>query len=276
MPDYAPVAVGIALLVALFWPTLHFWAFEYRPDEYYAHGPIVPFLIGFLIWTDRRRIAAIPVRACYPALAGLIPSLALQVYAVKMGLLAIMSYSLVLSIWFTVLLLVGSALTRRLVFPLAFILLMVPLPGPMLNDLTLHLQDLSTVGASHLLSMLTYTNTCSGNIIQMENYKFFVDVPCSGFKTVLALLTFNAFFAKLVDGGTWRRIVLFLISVPLALAINTARIALIGFVGESFSDQAAHVFHDYSGMITLVLGFCALFALAKVLGCRRFAEWELF
>jgi exosortase/archaeosortase family protein len=58
--------------------------------------------------------------------------------------------------------------------------------------------------------------------------------------------------------------------------INGLRIALIGMVGECISSEAAHVFHDYSGIITLVLGFAVLFSIAKALGCRKFAGWDMF
>ncbi|MCW3061951.1 MAG: hypothetical protein JWQ02_3772, partial [Capsulimonas sp.] len=46
--------------------------------------------------------------------------------------------------------------------------------------------------------------------------------------------------------------------------------------GECISADAAHTFLDWSGMITLVLGFIVLFSLAKVLGCRKFAGWPIF
>jgi exosortase/archaeosortase family protein len=110
----------------------------------------------------------------------------------------------------------------------------------------------------------------------MDDYSLFVDVPCSGFKLLLALLTFSAAFAFLVDGTKAKRLALFAFSVPLALLVNSVRIALIGVVGECVGAPAAHLFHDWSGLITLTLGFAALFGLAKGLGCRTFAGWAIF
>ena len=89
-------------------------------------------------------------------------------------------------------------------------------------------------------------------------------------------MTFSAAFAFLVSGSRAKRLLLFAFSLPLALAVNSVRIALIGVVGECVGTPAAHVFHDYSGLITLTLGFAALFALAKGLGCRTFAGWAIF
>ena len=165
---------------------------------------------------------------------------------------------------------------RTAAFPLGFLAMMMPFPGPVLNDLTRGLQDLSTTGAAVLLNLVTFHNVHTGYQIAMDNFVLFVDVPCSGFKTLLALITFNAFFARMLDGSIGKRILLFLTCLPLALAINIVRIALIGIVGETVGDDAAHIFHDYSGLITLVLGFAVLFTAARMFGCRKFAGLVLF
>ena len=127
-----------------------------------------------------------------------------------------------------------------------------------------------------MLHLMTFSTHLVGNVIHMENYSLFVDVPCSGFKLLLAMLTFSAAFAYLVDGAAPAAMALFLFSLPLSLLVNSVRIALIGVVGECIGPDAAHVFHDWSGLITLVLGFTALFALAKGFGCRTFAGWAIF
>ncbi len=146
-------------------------------------------------------------------------------------------------------------MSAPLLFPLLFFWLMAPLPGPLLNDATLHAQMTSTVLADKILHLMTFSTHLDGKVIHMEDYSLFVDVPCSGFKLLLALLTFSAAFAYLVDGKPARRLALFLFSLPLSLAVNSVRIALIGVVGECVGPDAAHVFHDWSGMITLVARF---------------------
>jgi exosortase len=181
-----------------------------------------------------------------------------------------------LIVWSSVWLALGTAFVRAFWAPLVFLSLMVPLPGPLLNDATLKLQMVSTLFANKLLHLMTFKTALQGNVIQMDNFDLFVDVPCSGFKTLISLLTFSAAFAYLVDGSRNKRILLFLICIPLALVINSVRIALIGVVGDCISDAAAHVFHDWSGVITLILGFTLLFSVAKAFGCRTFAGWAIF
>lgn len=272
-----PFAVAVALLAILVRPILGWWWWEWTmPESYYAHAPIIPFLVGLMLWYRRDALKAVPKTPCPAALLVLVPALALLVLAVKTELEAVESASFLLTLWSAVWLALGTRFMRTAAFPLAFLALMAPLPGPVLNDGTLRLQMMSTAFANKLLHLLTFSTVLHGNVIQMDNFDLFVDVPCSGFKLLLSLLTFDAAFAYLVDGAPRKRLLLFLFAAPLALVVNAVRVTLIGVVGDCISPAAAHVFHDWSGMITLVLGFVALFSLAKVLGCRKFAGWAIF
>jgi exosortase len=273
----APFAAAAALLAWLAWPLLSWWAYEFtKPESYYAHAPIIPFFVALMLWHHREAIAAAPKKPNYFAFVVLLPSLFLLVFAIKRDMFAIMSSAFLLCVWSSVWLVCGNAFVKVVAIPMAFLAFMAPLPGPVLNDATLRIQMMSTVFANKILHLLTFNTHLDGSVIEMENFSLFVDVPCSGFKTLLALLTFSGAFAYLVDGSPIKRAGIFLLSLPLSLVINSVRIALIGVVGECISADAAHTFHDWSGMITLVLGFIVLFSLAKVLGCRKFAGWPIF
>jgi len=272
-----PFVVAGALLLALAWPVLRFWAFEWtKPESYYEHGPLVPLIAALMLWHRRDALRAVPKAPAPLALILLLPALALLVFALKLQAEFLESSGLLLTVVGGVWLALGGRFLRAAAVPLAFLWLMAPLPGPLLNDATQRIQMASTVLANQILHLLTFGTTLTGNLIQMEDFSLFVDVPCSGFKLLLSLLTFGAAFAYLVDGGPARRLWLFAFTLPLSLLVNSVRVALIGVVGECVSPAAAHTFHDWSGMITLVLGFTALFGLAKGLGCRTFAGWAIF
>jgi len=272
-----PFALAALLLTMLAWPVLRFWAYEYtKPESYYGHAPLIPFIAALMLWHRRTALAAVVKKPAMIALGLLVPALALLVFALKVQAEALESTGLLLTVTAGVWLVLGTAWVRAARFPLSFVWLLAPLPGPVLNDTTQRVQMLSTVLADKLLHAAGFGTTLTGNVIQMEDYSLFVDVPCSGFKLLLALLTFSAAFAFLVDGTVKKRLLLFGFSLPLSLLVNSVRIALIGVVGECAGMQAARVFHDWSGILTLSLGFIALFGLAKGLGCRTFAGWAIF
>ena len=256
---------------------LTWWYWEYtRPESYYAHAPLIPAMAAFMLWHQRARLAAVDKQPWLPAILVVALSVALLVISVKGDMRSVESISFLLTAWGGVLLALGPKFFKAAYFPLLFLVLMAPMPAPLLNDSTLHLQMWSTQLASRILDLTGFANTQIGNRIHIDNFTFDVDVPCSGFKTLLALLTFNAFLAYMLDGSLFRRVLLFILCSPLALLINGVRIALIGMVGECFGTPAAHVFHDYSGIIVLMLGFVLLFSVARSLGCRKFAGWDIF
>lgn len=268
----------VVCLTAVAWPMLLWWKWEYtKPESYYGFAAFVPAIVGFMLWARRKELAEAPKKPFVPALALVGLFLALLVVAVKQEMQAIMSGAFLLTIASAVWALFGTRMLRGpAAFPLIYLWLMAPLPGPLLNDMTLGVQRLSTVGAAKLLGLLMLHPHQDGNLIHLENYTLNVDVPCSGFKLLLTLLTFSSAFAYLTDTSLGKRWALFLVSLPLSVLVNSIRIALIGIVGECLGASAAVTFHDWSGLISLVLCAFFLFGIAKALKCKTFAGQPIF
>lgn len=274
----AGVALFVGFLTALALPMLKWWRWEYtKPDSYYGYATFVPAIVAFMLWARRKELAAAPKAPFKPALVLTGVFLALLLVAVKQEMQAVMSGAFLLTIFCATWSLIGTrAVKGPALFPLLYLWLMAPLPGPLLNDLTLNVQRLSTIGAAKLLTILFFHPVQDGNIIRMENFTLHVDVPCSGFKLLLTLLTFSSAFAYLTDTTLLKRWALFLWSLPLSVFVNSVRIMMIGVVGECIGSDAAHTFHDWSGMISLVLCAALLFGTAKALKCRTFAGQPIF
>ena len=271
------LASGLGLLLALSWPMPQHLYREYTQFEsYYAYGPVIPFLVGFMLWHRRAALREAPRKPCWAALAVLVPSVALLIWSSGQELAWVMDNSFLLCVWSGIWLVMGTRWTRTAAFPLAFLLWMAPLPGPLLNDATYSSQHFCTQAAAQMLHIFGFHPVINGSIIQLDNFSLFVDVPCSGLKNLLSLMMISAAFAYLLDGRPARRIALFLFSVPLSIAVNVTRLTLLGVVGECFGTHAAHVFHDWDGLLSLVLGVTALFWFARRIGCRTFAGWPLF
>jgi exosortase len=269
--------VAVGLLIAVAWPVLTTWVSTYgQQDSDYAYGFIVPFLVGLMLWHRRSALAEAGLRPCPGALVLLLPALALLELSLKRQFSTLSSFSLLISLWAAVWLLLGTQWVRAAAFPLAFLMWMAPLPGPIIHDSTYSCQQLSTVLANRALHLLTFPTSLSGNVITMDTFVLFVDVPCSGMKLLLTMLMFGSVFAWLTDGSGWRRVGLFLATFPLSLAVNTLRITVLGILGDSFGAPVEHLFHDTSGLLTVAIGLVILFWIARRIGCRNFAGWPLF
>ncbi len=265
-----------AALLALAWPVLVPWTSAYlQPNSYYAYGPVIPAIVALMLWHRREALRSVPKAPDYKALLLLLPALGLMLIGEKHDLIAVASLGFLLTLWSGVWLVLGLKWVRAAAFPLAFILWMAPLPGPILHEATFSSQQLCTVLANQTLHLLTFQTSLSGNVITLENFALFVDEPCSGFRLLLTLLMVSAAFAWLADGPPRRRLVLFACSFPLAIVVNVVRLTVLAVVGESFGARAEHTIHDPSGLLMVALGLVALFAIARRIGCRTFAGLPL-
>jgi exosortase len=266
------LAAYIGLLILLYHRAMFSWYVEWTMNgSYYAHGVFVPFFVAAMIWRDREKIRRIPVERCWWGLAPIILAALLMVHAYRAEVTMTHSISFMLMLIGTLLLATGWKMTRLLLLPVLFLVTMIPfIPNQVISRLAFPIQLMSAKMASSLLSVTGFGNTRYGTQIEMEHYTLNVEVPCSGFKTLVGLMSFSGAFAYLVEAAMWKRWFLFLLAVPLAIVVNGVRITLIGLVGELFSSKAASSFHDWSGFLVLILGFMVLFGSARLLRCETF------
>ncbi len=272
LPFLLPFVVGIALIVMLYTPAFKWWYEEWTaPGSFYAHAIFVPFFVAVMIWRDRKKLAEAPAEPSWSGLILVVPAMLLLLVGKRLDVTVLQSFSFMMMVFAVSLLVFGKAKTRLLLFPLCFIIMMMPLiPDQLISTIAFPIQLLSAKLATGFLNLMTLHSVQLGTMIKMDNYMMSVELPCSGFKTLVSLLTFTAAFAYLVDGAMWKRWTLFFVTIPLSLFINALRITLIGVVGELISMKAAGIFHDYSGFIVLTLAFLFLFNFARVLKCERF------
>lgn len=272
-----PWIAALVLVSVLYASTFRWWYYEWiTPGTYYAHAIFVPFFVGVMVWRSRERLAAARWRPSWTGLLLVAIAAALLLMAKRSEVPTVKSFSFVILIVGAAILLLGSARTRLLLFPLLFIVTMMPLvPDQLINTIAFPIQITSARIAAVILNLFTLHAVREGTMLQMDSYTLAVELPCSGFKTLVGLLTFAAAFAYLVEAATWKRWTLFLVTIPLSLVINAVRIALIGAVGELGSTAAAATFHDYSGMIVITLAFCFLYGFARLLRCDRFLGMPL-
>ena len=269
---YLPFLTAVALIFALYWTTFSWWWNEWTaPGSFYAHALFVPFFVAVMVARNRERLKEVAWRPTWLGAPLIVLSMALLMLAQRGDVTVVKSLSFILMMLGSSLMLLGRAWTRVLLFPLLFIVMMMPLiPDQLINQIAFPIQITSAKIATLLLNAVTLHSEQHGTMIQMESYKMAVELPCSGFKTLVSLLTFCAAFAYLVEGATWKRWTLFLTTIPLSLFINALRITMIGVCGEVISAKAAATFHDYSGFIVLILAFLFLFNFARVLRCESF------
>jgi exosortase len=228
--------------------------------EDYQHGFLIAPLALYFAYERRWDLEDAPVRGSW---LGLIP-LSIGVLSLAIGRLGTELMTMRSAFIFTliglVLLLLGREIFKILAFPLFFLFLMVPLPQSIVNTIAFPLQLIAAKFAVLSLQQLGIPALVEGNIIHLAHTQLFVHEACSGLRSLMALVTLGVVFAYFFKRGVlWAQILLVASTIPIAIAVNSFRVALTGYLAHHFGEEAAGgVIHDFQGVITFGMAFFLL------------------
>jgi exosortase len=235
-------------------------------DPNYSHGIVVPIFAGWVIWRERKRFAAAPVE---PSNAGLL----VIIGALGVLILGVFGAELFLSRTSLLFLLAGFAIYFRgwkffrvALFPWVVLFLMIPLPAIIFNQIAMPLQFEASKLATGMLGILGVPVLREGNIIQLPAISLDVVEACSGIRSLVSLITLATFYGYLCEPRIWKRVLLILAAIPIAVFANGVRIMGSGLLGQYWSpDKAQGFFHEFSGALIFVVSLITLLALHQAL-----------
>jgi len=164
-------------------------------------------------------------------------------------------------VWF----LGGRASLRALAFPLAFLLLMIPLPALIFNKIAFPLQLFASQAGAGVLELAGVPVFREGNILQLATTKLEVAEACSGIRSLVSLLTLAIVLGQFSLQRRWTRVALALAAVPVAIVTNAMRVAGTGLAAHFWSPEVAEgVYHAFSGWAVFALAFAALLAAQRL------------
>jgi exosortase len=151
-------------------------------------------------------------------------------------------------------------------FPLAFLLLMIPIPAIIFNQIAFPLQLLASRFGEVVLTIAGVPVLREGNVITLSNTTLEVAEACSGIRSLISLLTLAIVYGYAIDRRNWARVALALASIPVAIVANGVRVAGTGIAAHFVGPEAAQgFFHEFSGWLVFVVAFVMLFAVQRVI-----------
>jgi exosortase len=155
---------------------------------------------------------------------------------------------------------------RAILFPWLFLLLMIPIPAIVFNQITFPLQLLASRAAAHTLPLLGVPVLREGNIIQLPAMALEVAEACSGIRSLMSLTTLAIIYGYLMEPRTSFRVLLAVASIPIAVIANSLRIIGTGLLVQYWDpDKAQGFFHAFSGWLIFVVSLILLFLLHRAL-----------
>jgi exosortase len=258
------ILVLCGLLLWLYGSTLTHLVAQWWNKPDFSHGFFVPLFAGFVIWQERSQLARVKLHPSWSGL--LILGSGLCVLALgQMGAENFLSrFSLLIVLAGLTVLLLGWSFFRAILFPWAFLALMIPIPAIVFNQITLPLQFLASNIASTILPWLGVPVLQEGNVIFLPKMALEVADACSGIRSLMSLATLAVIYGYLVERKTLVRVLLALASLPIAVAANSLRIVVTGLLVQYWNPAKAQgFFHEFQGWLMFVASLVMLYLLHR-------------
>jgi exosortase len=286
---------AISLAVVLAYATvLSKLGHDWWTDENYSHGLLVPFVLGYILWSQRHRFAR----------TGQQPAMLAGLAVVSFGLLALWAgtagaelylqrTSLIFLFAGTVIYFWGFKLLRLMIVPLFLLWLAIPVPAIIFNKVAFPLQLFASRCAVSAMQLFDIPVLRQGNVIELmplgahETKKLEVVEACSGIRSLMTLVTLAVVYAYFThprdnDSGKgnssrgmltnfktfrfWRSALILLSAVPIAIFTNALRVSGTGILARYYGTKVADgFFHTFSGWVIYVAAFLMLFGVGWLL-----------
>jgi len=274
--------LSLALVTWTFFPIL-IYAGAGRPmalaqhwlyDDSYSYGFLIAPLALYFIWERREFLRSLPAEGSAWGL--LVLGLAFIVFAAGTlgGVLVLPRASVILLLLGAILWIGGRRWARELLFPVLFLFLMLPIPNVILNQIAFPLQLFAAEVAEETLFLLEIPVRRMGNVMYLPHTQLEVAQACSGLRSLLALVTTGVVFAYFF-GTTWlQRGLIVAVSIPIAILVNAARVAMTGLLAHRYGlEVATGFFHTLEGFGMFAFAFLLMaatgFAIVRLLPARH-------
>jgi exosortase len=242
----------------------------------YSHGFLIPFVSLAVLWYRRAELKAAPKQVCQWGLAVIVMALAFHWLGAKMQQTRISLVSLIMLLWGIPLYFFGWKTAKQLIFPCSYLIFCVPLN--FLDALSGPLQMVATSVAYNILNAMGIECERVGTQLMSPFFRLNVEAPCSGLRSLLAMTALTAVYAYYTQRHFISKWLLFLTSIPIAVAGNIGRIISIALVSITAGQQfGTGLHHDWSGYVLFSLAISLMIAFGKLLQINyveRFKKWK--
>jgi exosortase len=263
-------ALGVGLVIAgvclVYWQVFQRLVDAWIVDGNYSHGFLILPIALYFVWERRADLAAAPIRPSWFGLVVFAGGILVLLAGLLGSELFLTRVSLLGTLAGIVLFLFGWKHLRILAFPLAFLLLMIPLPAIIFNKIALPLQLLASKAGEFAISTAGIPVLREGNVLILANTSLEVAEACSGIRSLVSLITLGLVYGYFVDSRGWVRTAIVLSTIPVAIVSNAFRVAGTGILAHWWGSEAAEgFFHEFSGWVVFVVAFLMILGIQKVI-----------
>lgn len=240
--------------------------YDWGHDDNYSHGFLIVPIALYLVWERRQKLFALTPKTSWFGLVVFLGGIGVLLAGLLGAELFLSRVSLIGVLAGGILFLFGWSYLRVLAFPLAFLLLMIPLPALIFNQIAFPLQLLASRAGEFAISTAEIPVLREGNVLVLANTTLEVAEACSGIRSLISLLTLGIVFGYFTDPRGWVRTLIALSTIPVAIVSNGARVAGTGIAAHRWGPSVAEgFFHEFSGWVVFMVAFALMLVLQQLI-----------
>ena len=264
---WLPVITG---LIVLYLPSLIDLFRGIWSTDQQAHGPIVLVIACWLIyrkWPEMWRVSEGQSTTAAVGWPIFIFGLILYIIGRSQEILIFEIGSVIWLLAGILLLLRGSAALKAQWFPLFFMLFMIPLPGAVVDAVTMPMKMAVSYVAENILFWADYPIARTGVILQIGQYKLLVADACAGLHTLFTLEALGLLYLNIIRHDSLvRNVTLAILIVPISFTANVIRVIVLTLITYHFGDEAGQGFlHGFAGMVLFLSALLLIIAVDSLL-----------
>lgn len=242
---------------------------DWSLDPNFSHGFLIPFVSLYMVWYRQNHLKEIPVKPSVTGLYIIFFGMIVHVVGNVGAELFLMRFSMIITLAGIVAFYFGLKMLNALVVPIVYLIMMIPIPAIIWNKVAFPLQLFAAKISSETISFIGIPVFREGNILHLANTSLEVVDACSGIRSLTSLLALTGAFAFLATIKQWKKWILFLSAIPIAVTVNVVRLTITGALAAWVGPETAHGFlHDMSGLIifgtALILVYLLFIFLTKI------------
>ncbi len=263
---WAKTAVVAGFIALLYYSVLDKLVQDWINLPDFSHGFLIPLVSLYVVYDRRHLLAQLTPNGQWSGLAWVVAGMAVLL----LGHLAMeyftMRISLLLVIAGSVLFLLGKAYLKLLLFPIGYLVFMIPIPSFFLDRITFPMQLAASKVSAAMLQMIGIPVLRQGNVLELAHTSLEVAEACSGLRSLLSLLALAVVLAFFSQKTFSRKAVLVASTLPIAMVSNIVRVTGTGILANYFGIAAAQgFFHSFSGWVLYLVAFGCFLGLSYTL-----------